>query len=127
MADNTLYKQAAVDFLQLVVAGKIDEAYAKHVNMGGKHHNPFFAAGFPALKQAMIDDQAQSPNKRMSVKNVLSDGDTVAVHSHIVSQIGDPGFATVHIFRFQDDKIVELWDIGQAVPADSPNQDGAFG
>jgi hypothetical protein len=32
----------------------------------------------------------------------------------------------VHLFRFQGDKVVEMWDLGQAVPADSPNQDGIF-
>jgi hypothetical protein len=32
----------------------------------------------------------------------------------------------VHIFRFQNDLIAELWDIGQAVPENSPNQFGMF-
>ncbi len=30
-----VHKEAAVDFLQLVVAGKIDKAYEKHVDMNG--------------------------------------------------------------------------------------------
>jgi predicted SnoaL-like aldol condensation-catalyzing enzyme len=119
-------KQAAVEFLQLVVAGRIDEAYRAHVNMRGKHHNPFFAAGFPALQKAMQDDQARSPNKQLNVKNVLGDGDLVAVHSHLVFRPGDPGMATVHFFRFRAGKIVEMWDCGMPIPPDSPNADGAF-
>jgi predicted SnoaL-like aldol condensation-catalyzing enzyme len=39
---------------------------------------------------------------------------------------GESGVAVVHIFRFQGDRIAELWDIGQPVPQDSPNQAGMF-
>ncbi len=92
-------KQAAVKFLQLVVAGRIDEAYQKYVDMQGKHHNPFFPAGFPALKKAIIENHVQFPNKQLSVKNVLGDGDLVAVHSHIVLRPGESGVAAVHLFR----------------------------
>jgi predicted SnoaL-like aldol condensation-catalyzing enzyme len=119
-------KQAAVEFLQLVVAGRIDEAYQKHVDMQGKHHNPFFPAGFPALKKGMMENHVQFPNKQLVVKNVLGDGDLVAVHSHIVPPQGEKGMAVVYLFRFQDGKIVEMWDCGQPLPTDSPNKDGAF-
>ena len=119
-------KQAAVKFLQFVVAGRIDEAYQKYVDMQGKHHNPFFPAGFPALKKAMIENHAQFPTKQLSVKNVLGDDDLVAVHSHIVLRPGETGVAAVHLFRFQGDRIVEMWDCGQPVLADSPNEDGMF-
>ncbi len=119
-------KQAAVDFLQLVVSGRIGEAYRKHVDMTGRHHNPFFAAGFPALQRAMTENDAQQPHKRLIVKNVLGDGSMVAVHSHLVPAPGERGMTVVHIVRFQGDRIVELWDCGQPLPADSPNADGAF-
>ena len=119
-------KQAAVDFLQLVVAGRIDEAYHKHIDMGGKHHNLSFAAGFLALKDAMIENHVQYPDKQLTVKNILGEGDLVAVHSHIVVRRGEAGIAAVHLFRFQGDRIVELWDFGQTLPGDSANRDGAF-
>jgi predicted SnoaL-like aldol condensation-catalyzing enzyme len=64
------------------VAGRIDEAYQKHVDLKGKHNNPYCPAGFPALKKAMIENQVQFPSKQLRVKNVLGNGDLVAVHSH---------------------------------------------
>ncbi len=124
--DSASRKQAALDFLQLVIAGRIDEAYAKHVDMQGKHHNPYFAAGFAALKEGMLENHAQFPNKQIKVQHVLGDGDLVAVHSHIVPSPGENGVAAVHLFRFQNGRIVELWDCGQPVLADSPNADGMF-
>ncbi len=119
-------KDIAVEFLQLVVAGRIDEAYQKHVDMAGKHHNPFFPAGFLALKKAMQENHIQFPGKQYTVKNALGDGDLVAAHGRIIPRPGEKGMVVVHLFRFQGDKIVELWDCGQPVPADSPNQDGAW-
>ena len=119
-------KRIAVQFLQLVVAGSIDEAYEKHVDLGGKHHNPSSPAGFPSLKKAMIENHGRFPNKQIIVKNVLGDGDRVAVHSQIVLRVGEPGLAAVHLFRFHGDRIVEMWDCVQPVPADSPNDDGVF-
>lgn len=48
------------------------------------------------------------------------------VHSLVKQNPEDLGRAVVHIFRFQDNKIVELWDIGQPIPEDSPNENGMF-
>lgn len=31
-----------------------------------------------------------------------------------------------HIFRFQGDRIVELWDVWQEIPKDSANEHGMF-
>ncbi len=119
-------KERAVDFLQLVVAGNIEEAYNTYVNMHGKHHNMYYSADFASLKEGMIENHTQFPNKRFMVKNVLGDGSLVAVHSNIIMKPGEPGVAVVHIFRFEQGKIVEMWDIGQSIPLESPNRIGAF-
>jgi predicted SnoaL-like aldol condensation-catalyzing enzyme len=119
-------KQAAVQFLQLVVIGRTDEAYEKYVDMQGKHHNLFFPPGFLELRKAMIENHVQFPNKQLTIKNVLGDGDLVAVHSHILLRPGETGISAVHLFRFLEYRIVEMWDCNQPIPANSPNKDGAF-
>jgi predicted SnoaL-like aldol condensation-catalyzing enzyme len=50
----------------------------------------------------------------------------VAVHSRVRQNQADRGAALVHIFRFEGDRIAELWDIGQPVPAESVNAIGMF-
>lgn len=119
-------KESALDFLQLVVAGSIDEAYNNYVNMYGKHHNVSYSAEFTSLKQGMIENHDQFPKKRLMVKNVVGEGNMVAVHSNLILRPGEPGMAVVHIFRFEGGKIVEMWDVGQPIPIDSPNRLGAF-
>ena len=120
------HKQIAKQFLELVAAGKIDESYGKHVSETGKHHNPFFLNGFPALREAMKENQVHFPNKQLTIKNVIGEGVMVAIHSYIVPRPGESGIAAIHQFRFLGDKIFKLWDIDQPVPTDSPNRDGMF-
>lgn len=96
------------------------------VTPGFRHHNPYFEGGADALKVAMAENAIRNADKRLDVQRSLEDGDFVAVHSRIVLQREKPGMAVVHIFRFEGDKIAEFWDIGQEVPADTPNADGMF-
>lgn len=48
------------------------------------------------------------------------------VHDHVRNTPGDLGFAVIHIFRFENSRIVELWDLGQPLPEETPNQYGMF-
>jgi len=117
---------AAVSFLRLVAAGKIREAYATFVRPDMRHHNMAFPGDAASLEKAMKENHAQYPHKVLDVKRTLEDGDLVAIHSHVRLREDEPGFAAVHLFRFAGDHIAEMWDIGQAVPADSPNTNGMF-
>jgi predicted SnoaL-like aldol condensation-catalyzing enzyme len=119
-------KDAAVSFLRLVASGSVREAYERHVDAHLRHHNPYFAGDAQTLMAAMEDDARQNPDKRLEVVLALEDGDLVAVHSHIQQKPGDRGAAVVHIFRFEGDRIAELWDVGQTVPAESENVNGMF-
>jgi predicted SnoaL-like aldol condensation-catalyzing enzyme len=115
-----------VDFLQRVVAGEIEEAYEKYVDMAGKHHNCFTPAGFPALIKGMKEADKMFPDKQWTVKHVLEDGDLVAVHSYMVLVPGKTELATLHLVRFEGNKIVEFWDMAQPIPEPQVNQDGMF-
>jgi predicted SnoaL-like aldol condensation-catalyzing enzyme len=119
-------KAIAVEFLTLIVAGKIREAYERHAAAGLRHHNPYFAGNADALLKGMEDDEARNPGKRLDVQAALEDGDRVAVHSRLTRKAGDPGIAVVHLFRFSGGKIVELWDVAQLVPETVANEHGMF-
>jgi predicted SnoaL-like aldol condensation-catalyzing enzyme len=119
-------KNSAVSFLELAVSGRVREAYTKFVGRNFRHHNPFFAGDAQALMSGMEENARQNPEKRLKVLRALEDGDLVAVHSHVRQKATDPGAALVHLFRFDGDRIVELWDIGQPVPPQSVNSNGMF-
>jgi predicted SnoaL-like aldol condensation-catalyzing enzyme len=126
MAKQLDNKSAAVQFLKLVIARKIDEAYKKYVDMKGKHHNLFFPQGFPALQKAMKESHAKFPDTKMTINHIIGDGDLVMVHSHVVHAPNQAGVIAIHLFRFKKGKIVEMWDCGQEIPMNLVNKDGAF-
>ena len=120
-------KESAVAFLRLAGTGRTEEAYAKLIAPEFVHHNQYFRGDRESLRSAMAEAHEKSPNKLIDVKRVFEDGDFVITHSRVVRR--DPAeqdVAVVHIFRFEGDQVVELWDVGQLVSKDSPNENGAF-
>lgn len=119
-------KEIAVGFLELLTSGKIREAYEKYAAKDFKHHNPYFPGDAASLMHGMEENEKQFPNKIYTVHHVIEDGDVVAVHGHVQLKPGQLEMAVVHIFKIKDGRIAELWDVGQQIPEQSPNQNGMF-
>ncbi|AYN67653.1 nuclear transport factor 2 family protein [Euzebyella marina] len=117
-------KEIAAEFLKSAGMGRVDEAYEKYVSHKFVHHNQYFKGSRNALLEAMKEAHLTHPNKSIDIKYSYEDGDTVLTHSLVVKE--DMDIAVVHIFRFESDKIVELWDLGQVIEKDSPNENGLF-
>ena len=66
------------------------------------------------------------PNSRSEIKRVFADGDYVILHVHAVREPGTRGNAIVDIFRLEDGKIVEHWDVVQPIPEKAANPNGMF-
>jgi predicted SnoaL-like aldol condensation-catalyzing enzyme len=126
MEETLSIKDRAVSFLELVASGKVREAYRSHASSGFTHHNPYFRGDAESLLAAMEENAEENPGKIFEVKRAIEEGETVAVHSHVKQHSDDIGAVVVHIFRFANDRIVELWDVGQPIPEDSPNENGVF-
>jgi predicted SnoaL-like aldol condensation-catalyzing enzyme len=120
------HKETAVAFLKTVASGQVREAYERYVGPGFKHHNPFFRGDASSLKEAMEDNAKKNPHKVLEIQTAIEENDRVAVFSRVRQKPGDKGGAVVHIFRFEGGRIVEFWDIGQAVPDESVNEHGMF-
>jgi len=118
-------KQLATSFLKLAASGKLDEAYA-NVTANFRHHNPYFRGDAESLKAGMAEAHERFPDTTLAVQHVWEDGDLVAVHSRVTHGADAPEIAVVHMFRFEGDRIAELWDVGQEKPKDSPNENGMF-
>ena len=120
------YKQIASDFLMLASKGRAREAFNRYVGKNFKHHNIYFKGDAESLMMAMEDNAKKNPDKIFEIKRILHEGDLVTTHSYVRQKAGDPGAAVVHIFRFENDKIAELWDLGQPVPLETVNENGIF-
>lgn len=126
MSTDTKLKDAAIDFLQLTAAGRVEEAFTRHAAPAFRHHNPWFASDAATIQAGMRDNAARFPLMTFEVQRALADGPLVAVHSRARMGPGTPAIAVVHILRFEDGKIAEMWDIGQPEPVPMANELGMF-
>ncbi|MDE4142127.1 nuclear transport factor 2 family protein [Phaeobacter gallaeciensis] len=89
-------------------------------------HNPKAPDGVAAARAGMEMLAKAFPDRRVEFKRVLVDGDLVAAHSHYINAPGDLGQAVVDIFRFENGKIVEHWDVHEDVPETAANDNTMF-
>jgi predicted SnoaL-like aldol condensation-catalyzing enzyme len=116
----------ALAFLEMATSGRGQEALDRYGSPELRHHNPFFPGDGPALITAMDEDARANPSKRVEVIRAVSEGPWVVLHSRVERGAGHAELAAVHIFRVEDGKILELWDVAQEAPINSPNQYGMF-
>lgn len=120
------HKDTAVTFLQLLLAGRIREAFEAHVGPGFRHHDPLCRGDAVALVTSLERNEAHFPGKALHIQRALQDGDLVAVHARVGLGHGESEFAVVHLLRFEGERIAELWIVEQPVLQSSPNQNGMF-
>jgi predicted SnoaL-like aldol condensation-catalyzing enzyme len=116
-----LYEEAIVDHDVTAFDRYATERYYQH--------NPGIPNGREAAKAALEDLFASNPQASSDVKRVIAEGDLVAVHHHLRLNPDDPedrGSAVLDIFRVKDGRVVEHWDITQAVPETSLNDNTMF-
>ena len=120
-------EESAVAFLQLAGSGEVRAAFEKFIAPDFIHHNQYFKGDRESLQAAMEAAHRNSPNRAIEVKRAFVDGDTVITHSRVVRKDpAQPDVAAVHIFRFENGLVAELWDLGQLIEKESPNENGVF-
>jgi predicted SnoaL-like aldol condensation-catalyzing enzyme len=119
-------KQAVLDFYDKALNQKDFEAAAKHFGPRYIQHNPLAADGIEGFRKFIEFRREKYPNARSVVKRALVDGDFVILHVHGIREPGERGVAIVDIFRLENGKIVEHWDVIQPVPEKAANDNGMF-
>lgn len=110
----------------LYVDKKVREAFETWVDPGYIQHNPLAQSGRDAAIAFLEPFFAQHPDIDYSIKRIIAEGDLVAVHSHGRFSANDRGIAVVDILRVQGCRVVEHWDVVQAVPENSANPNSMF-
>lgn len=91
-----------------------------------RQHNPGVPDGKAPFVGYFKDYFKENPQSRARIVRSISDGDLVWLHVHSTNGADDRGVAVVDIFRVQDRKIVEHWDVIQPVPAETGNSNTMF-
>src|SRR5262245_27146237 len=122
-ANLRLVERVYEEVLGPIDSGAVDALF----DPGYIQHNPNIETGSEALKRMLDRAKARYPNAEHRVKRMLADGDVVAAHVHVIFEPGTEGFAVVDIFRIENDRSAEHWDVMQAVVgAEAKNTNGRF-
>src|SRR5512143_621519 len=119
-------KRIVVEFYEKAINQKDFEAAAKYIGPRYTQHNPLAADGPAGLQAYLRYLRATYPNSHSEIKRVFADGDYVILHVHAVRVPGTRGSAIVDIFKLENGKVVEHWDVIQVIPEKAANANGMF-
>jgi predicted SnoaL-like aldol condensation-catalyzing enzyme len=119
-------KKTVAAFYDAVLNQKDFDAASKYLGNRYTQHNPTAADGPEGLKGFVNFLKEKFPNNRSEIKRIFADGDYVIVHVHAVREPGTRGNAIIDIFRLENGKVVEHWDVIQPIPEKAANDNGMF-
>jgi predicted SnoaL-like aldol condensation-catalyzing enzyme len=119
-------KKNVVEFYNKALNDKDFDAARMYMGSRYIQHNPIAADGPEGLKAFIQFLRDKFPRSRSEIKRVFADGDYVIVHVHSIREPGTRGRAIIDIFRLENGKVVEHWDVVQDVPEKAANQNGMF-
>jgi predicted SnoaL-like aldol condensation-catalyzing enzyme len=121
-----LNKKIVREFYDLAINKKDFDAASKYLGPEYIQHNQRAADGAEGLKNFIQFLRTKFPDAHSEIKRIFADGDYVILHVHAVRIPGTRGAAVVDIFRLQDGKIVEHWDVHEDILEKPANQNGMF-
>jgi len=125
-ADLEGNKKKVAEFYEQAINKKDFDAAAKYLGPRYIQHNPTAPDGAEGLKGFIGFLKSKFPNSKSEIKRVFAEGDYVILHVHAVREPGTRGRAIIDIFRLENGKIVEHWDVAQDVPEKAANSNGMF-
>jgi len=119
-------KKAVTEFYDLAINQKNFEAAAKFLGPRYTQHNPRAADGPEGLRAFLAFLREKFPDYHSDIKRVFTDGDYVILHVHNIPVPGSRGNAIIDIFKLENGKVVEHWDVRQEIPEQSANSNTMF-
>jgi predicted SnoaL-like aldol condensation-catalyzing enzyme len=119
-------KQTVLEFYEQGLNRKDFDAAAKFIGPRYVQHNPTALDGPEGFKAFLGFLREKFPDSHSEIKRAFAEGDYVILHVHSVREKGSRGRAIVDIFKLEDGKIVEHWDVAQDIPEKAANGNGMF-
>jgi predicted SnoaL-like aldol condensation-catalyzing enzyme len=110
-----------------VFEGEVENAFRLYAGGSYRQHNPLIEDGMEGLRKFVAWILANHPDAHGEIKRVFADGDYVILHSQWHGLSDSPrGEAVVDIYRLEDGKVVEHWDVVQPIPETAANKNTMF-
>lgn len=110
-----------------VFEGDVENAFRLYGAVPYRQHNPLIEDGKEGLRKFIAFMRTNRPDAHGEIKRVFADGDYVVLHSQWHGLSDSPrGEAVVDIYRCENGKVVEHWDVIQPIPATAANNNTMF-
>ncbi|HEX2608223.1 MAG TPA: ester cyclase [Flavisolibacter sp.] len=117
-------KKIVADFYQELFGDKNIAAIDKYLGDTYIQHNPVLADGKEALRKGVTEWFKGLPKEKIDIRHLNAEGDLVYLHTKAVEN--GATVSVIDIFRIDNGRIVEHWDVIQPVPAKSANPHPMF-
>lgn len=118
-------KKLVMTFYQKLIGDKDVSAIDLYLSPDYITHNPQMQNGREALKNAFNKDFSNAPKIKIDFRNVAADGNFVFLHMKMQNPAGKYE-AVADIFKVENNKIVEMWDVIQEIPETAANKHPMF-
>ena len=125
-AQEEANRKAVLAFYEKGLNQKDVDAALAYVGDRYTQHNPNAADGPEGFRKFIGFLRDKFPNSHSEIKRSFVDGGYVILHVLAVREPGTKGNAIVDIFKLENGKIVEHWDVVQPIPATSANDNTMF-
>jgi predicted SnoaL-like aldol condensation-catalyzing enzyme len=119
-------KKIVLDFYEAALVRFDADAARSYLGARYVQHNPSAPDGVEGVMGLIKFLKEKYPQRSSSIRRVMADGDLVMLHVHAKSSPDDRGSAVVDIFRLENGKIVEHWDVMQPLPETAKNNNTMF-
>ena len=125
-AQQEANRKAVLEFYEKGLNQKDADAALAYVGNRYVQHNPNAADGPEGFRKFIAFLREKFPNSRSEIKRSFADGEYVILHVHAVREPGTRGTAIIDIFKLENGKIVEHWDVAQPIPENPANSNTMF-
>jgi len=125
-AQEEANRAAVLAFYEKGLNQKDADAALAYVGNRYVQHNPNAPDGPDGFRKFIGFLREKFPSSHSEVKRSFVDGDFVILHVHSVREPGSRGRAIVDIFKLENGKIVEHWDVVQDIPENPANNNTMF-
>jgi predicted SnoaL-like aldol condensation-catalyzing enzyme len=117
-------KKLVADMYQELFGDKNIDAADKYIVEDYIQHNPYATDGRAALKDVLRFWFKNAPKEKIDIQHIGADGNFVYIHTRM--KMGNRTSSVIDIFRIENNKVVEHWDVIQEVPEKSINPHPMF-
>lgn len=119
-------KELVMRFLNEFMIGHNIDVLDELLGPNYTQHNPGLGHGKASLIKFFQDFWEIYPKPGYYLKRTVAENDLVAIHYHFQPDPKEAGYAIVDIFRIENEKLVEHWDVVQKMPEKSENNSPMF-